>query len=544
MKRTMKLGTRIALGFTCVLILLLIIIGLTIYYMSNLSGQMKKIVEENFNKIELTSEIKEQLNELYKRAMMVLVISDEKQLQREMESITSIRQDYLKSYSELLKTPNRTEKGKILRDRIKQTIDGVIPIYEELLSLGVSNKKREAVEYLSNTAEAAMENVLVVADEYLALLKEYNAAEVKTSEQAFANALIMMATLGAIGIVLGILLTIFITRGITNSINRIVDTLAEGSNQVAEASNQLSATSQQLAEGSAKQSTSLEETSSTLEEASSMIQQNTENTKQAASLSDQTKQAVDKGNIEMQNMIASMNEIKKSSDQISKVIKVIDDIAFQTNILALNAAVEAARAGEAGLGFAVVAEEVRNLAQRSAQAAMDTAAMIENNIELSEKGVTVTQKVKEGLNEVTVQIRKISELMAEITTASQEQSQGISQINSAITQMETVVQQNAASAEESASASEELSTQALNLKEMVQQLVLLVHGKVAQKYESLLRDDHSSYQVKLASTVGHVTMAGKDVRQLKGPVTNSQEKRTRLVSREKVIPLGKDDQGF
>lgn len=544
MKRTMKLGTRIALGFTGVLILLLIIIGLTIYYMSNLNEQMKKIVEEDFNKIELTSEIKDQLNELYKRAMMVLVTSDEKQLQREMEGITKIRQDYLKTYSELLKTPNRTVKGQILRDRIKQTIDGVIPIYEELLTLGVSNKKREAIEYLSNTAGAEMENVLVVADEYLALLKEYNASEVKAGERAFTNAFIMMAILGTIGIVLGILLTIFITRGITNSINRIVDTLAEGSNQVAAASNQLSVTSQQLAEGSAEQSTSLEETSSTLEEASSMIQQNTENTKQAALLSDQTKEAVDKGNLEMQNMIASMNEIKKSSDQISKVIKVIDDIAFQTNILALNAAVEAARAGEAGLGFAVVAEEVRNLAQRSAQAAKDTAAMIENNIGLSEKGVTVTQKAKEGLNEVTTQIKKISELMAEIATASQEQSQGISQINSAITQMEEVVQQNAASAQESASASEELSAQAQNLKEMVQQLILLVYGKVDLKYDSLLRNVHSSYQAKSTSTLGQATMTDKDVQRSNGPVINSQEKRTRLVSPEEVIMLEKDDQGF
>ena len=181
----------------------------------------------------------------------------------------------------------------------------------------------------------------------------------------------------------------------------------------------------------------------------------------------------------MSEMMDSMNEIKKSSDQIAKIIKVIDEIAFQTNILALNAAVEAARAGDAGMGFAVVAEEVRNLAQRSAQAAKDTAAIIESNIELSEKGVNVARKVGESLSEINVQARKVNELMDEIAAASLEQSQGISQINKAISQMEKVTQQNAANAQESASASEELSSQAQNLRSITQQLVMLVNGKTA-----------------------------------------------------------------
>jgi methyl-accepting chemotaxis protein len=258
-------------------------------------------------------------------------------------------------------------------------------------------------------------------------------------------------------------------------------------------------------------------------------------------LSDQAKEAVDKGNREMREMAESMNEIKKSSDQISKVIKVIDDIAFQTNILALNAAVEAARAGEAGMGFAVVAEEVRNLAQRSAQAAKDTAAMIENNIELSDRGVNVTQRVQEALNEVTAQAKKISELMAEIAASSQEQSQGISQINSAIAQMETVVQQNAANAEESASASEELSAQAQNLKEMVRQLVILVYGKVDQKYESLLRDEQTYHINKEIQEDYQSTGTKNQAPQLHTLVSQLPDKRTKLVSPEEVIPLDKDN---
>jgi methyl-accepting chemotaxis protein len=193
-------------------------------------------------------------------------------------------------------------------------------------------------------------------------------------------------------------------------------------------------------------------------------------------LAAQTKVASDKGNDEMENMMYSMIEIKKSSDQIKKIIKVIDEIAFQTNILALNAAVEAARAGDAGMGFAVVAEEVRNLAQRSAQAASDTAYMIEGNIELSETGVSVAKRVGESLSEITIQANKVKDLMEEIDTASQEQSQGILQINKAIGQMEKATRQNETISEESAGASEELGDQVESLKEVIYKLAELING--------------------------------------------------------------------
>jgi methyl-accepting chemotaxis protein len=169
-----------------------------------------------------------------------------------------------------------------------------------------------------------------------------------------------------------------------------------------------------------------------------------------------------------------MDAIKVSSDNIAKIIRTIDEIAFQTNILALNAAVEAARAGEAGLGFAVVAEEVRALAQRSAQAARETAAKIEDSIEKSRQGVHISGKVSASLTEILDKARKVDDLIAEIATSSREQSQGIGQISIAITQMDKVTQNTAATAEESASAAEELSSQAENMKESVHQLLRLV----------------------------------------------------------------------
>lgn len=278
-------------------------------------------------------------------------------------------------------------------------------------------------------------------------------------------------------VLVGVLISLYFNTSIVKPIRVVTRNLDQITQQVASASAQLSASSQLISEGSTEQAASIEETSSTLEESVAMIGQTTENTKQAAVLSKQVKELSDKGDCEMQELTSSMNELKKSSTQIGKIIKVIDEIAFQTNILALNAAIEAARAGEAGMGFAVVAEEVRNLAQRSAQAAKDTAIIIESNISLSEKGMVVTEMVKNSLGDITTQVKKVSELMEEITAASQEQYQGIEQVNSALAQMEVITQQNSSSAEENAAAAQELNSQSQSIMDIVQQLSHLVNLK-------------------------------------------------------------------
>ena len=187
---------------------------------------------------------------------------------------------------------------------------------------------------------------------------------------------------------------------------------------------------------------------------------------------------IQQGNRTLGEMVGSMQEINTSSDKISKIIKVIDEIAFQTNILALNAAVEAARAGEAGMGFAVVADEVRTLAQRSAQAAKDTAAMIEESIAKSNEGGAKLDKVTEVIRSITDSATKVKILVDEVNLGSQEQARGIEQISKAVAQMERVTQTTAANAEESASASEELSAQAEALKQVVTELQSMV-GKTA-----------------------------------------------------------------
>jgi methyl-accepting chemotaxis protein len=212
----------------------------------------------------------------------------------------------------------------------------------------------------------------------------------------------------------------------------------------------------------------------------------------------QARQAGDLGVKDTADMMGAMDDIKRSSADIAKIIKTIDEIAFQTNILALNAAVEAARAGEAGAGFAVVADEVRNLAQRCAQAAKETAGKIEDAVQKSAKGADISAKVAKSLEEIVGKARQVDEMAGEVASASQEQNQGIAQVSTAVTQMDHVTQSNSASAEESASAAEELAAQAETLKAAVAELLLMVGGASAVQARS-----HRPATVQHVLTNGH-----------------------------------------
>jgi methyl-accepting chemotaxis protein len=256
-----------------------------------------------------------------------------------------------------------------------------------------------------------------------------------------------------------------------------IQSIDQTSHQTSDASRQVSAASHSLAEGASEQAASLEEISASLEELSSMTRLNVDSASKAKLLAGQTRAAADSGAADVVEMTGAMDQIKAASDNIAKIIKTIDEIAFQTNILALNAAVEAARAGDAGLGFAVVADEVRNLAQRSALAARETAQKIEDSINKSQSGVTISNKVAASLRDIVSKVREVDELVNGIAGASKEQHQGIQQINTAVSQLDKVTQSNAAGAEESAGAAEELSAQAEALKAAVVKLEELVGGQ-------------------------------------------------------------------
>jgi hypothetical protein len=291
-----------------------------------------------------------------------------------------------------------------------------------------------------------------------------------------ANTVTALLTVGLLIIALPVLVGLAIHFHVAAPLKRMAARLLNQAGLVKAAAGQISAASTTLAQGASQQAASLEESSASLEEMAAMTRTNAQHVGQASELARLTRAAADRGSAEMKAMATAMESIKVSSDDIAKIIKTIDEIAFQTNILALNASVEAARAGEAGMGFAVVADEVRNLAQRSAQAAKETAGKIEGAIAKTAQGVDMSTKVAQALQQIVQTVRQVDELVAEVANASREQTQGIGQINTAVSQMDKVTQSNAANAEESAAAAEQLNAQAETLKGSVLELLTLVGG--------------------------------------------------------------------
>lgn len=268
----------------------------------------------------------------------------------------------------------------------------------------------------------------------------------------------------------------FEVTGLARTLKEVSETVAEGAQQVAQVAAHVSASSQELARGSSENAGSLQETSGALTQISSMAGRNTENSRNAAGIVARSVEKFTRTNQALDGVVVAMGEISGSSQKISKIIRVIDEIAFQTNILALNAAVEAARAGEAGLGFAVVADEVRNLSQRCAQAARDTASLIEESIAKSESGEFKVNDVAETIRTVTGEAAQVQMLVDEVNLGSQEQARGLDKIGKAITQMESAGQNMAATAEETAAAAEQLAAQSATLTNIGRQLRTLVEG--------------------------------------------------------------------
>ena len=300
----------------------------------------------------------------------------------------------------------------------------------------------------------------------------------KSAVSGLKSSKAMMLIAGLLSAILLMAAGFWVSRTTNRELHKGIGTLSEAARQLTMAAENIASSSQAVADGSSTQAATLEEISASSEQISAMAARNLDNCRSASQSVSQSQQKFDVADSSLGQMVQAMTDISSHSDKISRIIKAIDEIAFQTNILALNAAVEAARAGQAGMGFAVVADEVRNLAHRSAQAARDTSALIEESIQRSNSGQTKVADVADVIRAITEEARQTRTLVEDVSTGSEEQTRGIQEVAQSIVQMQRVTQSTAASAEESAAAAQELQAQSETLKEVVSHLTLLV-GEVA-----------------------------------------------------------------
>jgi methyl-accepting chemotaxis protein len=382
---------------------------------------------------------------------------------------------------ELPKLQQLVEKSKRLADtrpqvaQLVRDFESYRPVLERIIAV-VQQHRNHGPEFDALLAEwARLGGAMVDSAGRLSRAGDHSTSESSRQSEAQLHSGTLTLEWACAGAFLtGIILTFFIARSVGGGLTDIAGLLDDASRRVADAAVQISGSSQSLAHGASQQAASLEETSAVSEEINSMASRNAANSKSAARNMVETSVQVDEADHNLEQMVASMTEINQSSGKISKIIHVIDEIAFQTNILALNAAVEAARAGEAGLGFAVVADEVRNLAQRCAHAARDTSTLIEESIAKSNQGKMKLDQVAVAVRSIIESTGKVKTLVDEVELGSGEQARGIDQVSKSILEVGKVVQQTAAHAQESAAAGEGLTTQSAALREIVLRLEQMV----------------------------------------------------------------------
>ena len=408
-----------------------------------------------------------------------------------------------------------------------------------------SEKKIGSLE-LGIVLDSAAEAMRKISQQVDTTMAESNAVMAR-AERAIIYRMLLALLAGLLALCLG---TYFaLKRFVIHPVQSVCRSIAGGTEQVAAAAGQVASASHQLADGASEQAASIEQTSASLEEMASMTKLNAENSTHANRLMVEATKIVEHANYSMSQLTASMSEISKASEETQKIIKTIDEIAFQTNLLALNAAVEAARAGEAGAGFAVVADEVRNLAMRAADAAKNTAGLIEGTVKKIKEGSELVQKTNGEFSEVSTSVTKSGELVGEIAAASNDQAQGIDQINKAVSEMDRVTQQNAASAEQSASASEEMNAQAAQMEEFVAELVALMggaaNGSGAYERQQASPGADRGRSSKEVIRVKALTKVPKQIMKGKGGEANHRvsggREGAREVSPKQLIPFDDDD---
>src|SRR5450432_2805396 len=472
--KTMTVGKRIGAGVAALALQALAVAGFSHWMMVQTSDRLKLVSAQYLPVTELAAQVEREVLNARIHFIYFITIQKTGSLDKGWGRFRNAQKGLADLEKLIARSDALTDKRPEVA-QLRHDFDSYQTMLELMIAV-VNQHQSSGPEFDALLAEwARLGGAMVDSAGRLSRLGSQRTNESATQAYTQLGRAITTVTIASLaGFLIGVTIMFFVVRGINKVLTQAVTELSEGAEQVSSASGQVSGSSQSLAQGASEQAASLEETSASSAEMAAMTRKNAENSQQAAQFMTAVSQRVVEANSTLGGMMTSMQEIGASSGKISKIIKVIDEIAFQTNILALNAAVEAARAGEAGMGFAVVADEVRNLAQRSAQAAKDTAALIEDSILKSGEGSKRLGEVAASIQGITEGANKVKTLVDEVDASSKEQAQGIEQISKAVAQMDEVTQRTAANAEESASASEELNAQSQALMAVVEQLQGLV----------------------------------------------------------------------
>lgn len=387
-----------------------------------------------------------------------------------------------------IKTDNRAEAERLFSQELVPAADATIGLFTAILE--ETAKARKIYDQMNQIALVEVREKQELAFTTLAQVvadgRIQSEARVTMAGQdtALAGRVVIIAALT--GLIAAGALGWFMAQSITRKIHRVAETLDAGSEQTAAAAAEIASASSDLASGASQQAAALEESSATLTEIGSMTQRTADHAGEAKQLATQARTSAETSEGEVRRMIEAMEAIGQATDEVGRIAKAMDEIAFQTNLLALNASVEAARAGEAGAGFAVVAEEVRALAQRAAGSARETGQRIEAATSATATGREIVTSVQARLGEIVARSREVDTAMAAIVTASTEQRTGLQQINAAVSEMDKLTQGNAAAAEEAASASEELHAQTGELRAAMRELQHIVNGGAGRASEPVV----------------------------------------------------------